>query len=211
MRKRKATRFISFSLSFTNSSTESETSLSSSSITWTKDYWTCLCPSSTSTNHWKCHWSSSRKSENNSSRKIFGKCKTHHSFQVLIIPIPQHWHFSSSRLVHLKAHHEEDPPPSTTTYVPSQPRQTTIPATNPQPSAATTLVYPPQPNLRTVGYFQSDIPPHIMLQSQQNLHIPTQTSIHQPSTINQIPVTYPFSTQQPQTIPPAALYGYRQY
>lgn len=114
-----------------------------------------------------------------------------------------------SRLVRLKANDDETA--STNTQQRSANQQV-----NRKPLAtptATTLVYPPQSNLRTVGYIESDIPPHIMLQGQQ-MNTNTQSSIFT-NVSNPQPSGYPFDpattypSQQPQTIP-YSLYGYRQ-
>ncbi|UJR27217.1 hypothetical protein I4U23_008513 [Adineta vaga] len=42
-----------------------------------------------------------------------------------------------------------------------------------QPTTTTTMVYPPQPNMHTLGYIQSSIPPHLMFNTQQPLQLPT--------------------------------------
>jgi hypothetical protein len=46
-----------------------------------------------------------------------------------------------------------------------------------QAAPSTTLVYPPQTNLRTVGYIESDIPPHIMLKSPEAMQMAAQNMI----------------------------------
>lgn len=112
----------------------------------------------------------------------------------------------SYRLVRLKAKQDEEPAPTTTHTIDQNQTLTTLPAAA---TANTALVYPPNPNLRTVGYIQSDIPPHVMFASQQQqqptAQMPTQTSLFPAP----MPVSYP--TQQPLTIPGANIYGYQQY
>lgn len=104
----------------------------------------------------------------------------------------------------MKAQEDEDVP--STTYVPSGHYQTVTRATptitsNPignsqsvaTEGATTALVYPPQSNLRTVGYIQSDIPPHIMLQSQQPIQIPQQANTQ--TMTSAVPTNFQYSNQ----------------
>ena len=103
-------------------------------------------------------------------------------------------------------------------YTPSQlyPQEqlpTTGPVfTAPQPTTPTTtsLVYPPQANMRTVGYIQSTIPPHIMFKSQQPLQIPAQQISNNPM-LQSSPYTDPPPIQTPtyQMAPPST-YHYPQ-
>lgn len=39
------------------------------------------------------------------------------------------------------------------------------------------MVFPPQENYKTIGYIESDIPPHIMLNSKQPIQLTTQSSL----------------------------------
>lgn len=72
--------------------------------------------------------------------------------------------------------------------------QSNLQQTTNSAGSTTTLVYPPQPNARTIGYIKSTIPPHIMLNSQQNSI--NQTT--QPTLLNAPPAQTPvYQTLQP--------------
>jgi hypothetical protein len=91
-------------------------------------------------------------------------------------------------------------------YLPQQQIQTTTfthPTAQGPTTPATALVYPPQPNMHTVGYIQSSVPPHIMFSNQQTLQLPP----------SQTPQTTPYTFVPQQTVShqmmkPAATYSY---
>lgn len=99
------------------------------------------------------------------------------------------------RLVHLKSRHHQRKeqqqqqqifiPSEQQTFIPSEQysehqQTTTIPGTTSHQSTTTKLVYPSQSNMRTVGYIESTIPPHMMFNSQQPLQLsPQQIANHQ--------------------------------
>ncbi|CAF5210524.1 unnamed protein product, partial [Rotaria magnacalcarata] len=75
----------------------------------------------------------------------------------------------------------------------AQQPQTTMQSSTYQPAAETSLVYPPQPNRRTVGYFESTIPPHIMLNSKNPMQLASQ-QIYNDSTIQ--PTSAGYASQE---------------
>ncbi|CAF3329291.1 unnamed protein product [Rotaria socialis] len=97
------------------------------------------------------------------------------------------------------------------TYMPSeqyaQQPQTTMQSSTYQPAAETSLVYPPQPNTRTVGYFESTIPPEIMLNSKNPMQLASQQSYND-STIQ--PTSAEYASQEQTMYQPAQPinYGY---
>ncbi|CAF2627928.1 unnamed protein product [Rotaria sp. Silwood2] len=74
-----------------------------------------------------------------------------------------------------------------------QEQSVTIPSTTFEQPASTTLVYPPQPNMRTVGYIESTVPPHVMFNSKNPLQIPAHQVSNDPM---MQPTPYDLSLQQ---------------
>jgi len=107
------------------------------------------------------------------------------------------------RLVHLKSHDDHQ---GEYAYETEQ-RDTfvSVDPSNQQPTT-TALVYPPQPNARTIGYIKSTVPPHIMLKSQQSLFNQTTQSAllnppsQQTTTLQMVqPAATPFNPSSQQT------------
>ncbi|CAF0800771.1 unnamed protein product [Rotaria sordida] len=84
---------------------------------------------------------------------------------------------------------------------------TTMPSTTFQQSPGTTLVYPPQSNMRTVGYIESTVPPHMMFNSKNPLQISAKQISNDPM-IQPTPYDYPSQQAPIHHMGPSTPYNY---